>query len=89
MLIVVGVTGQSSGSNVVQLQRANTAPPPVVQTIEYKPQPALPAPTPAAVPPPMPASPTKAREVVVVTEAPDSPPAAAPAPVAVPAPGPK
>ncbi|KAH0288693.1 hypothetical protein M436DRAFT_80299 [Aureobasidium namibiae CBS 147.97] len=89
VLIVVGVTGQSSGSNVVQLQRANTAPPPVVQTIEYKPQPALPAPTPASAPPPTPASPTKATEVVMVTKAPDSPPAAAPAPVVVPAPGPR
>ncbi|KAH0366492.1 hypothetical protein KCU65_g5385, partial [Aureobasidium melanogenum] len=89
-MAVVETPAKSTKSNVDQV--APVAPPPVVQTIEYKPPstapppptpasptPAAPAPTPAAAPP------TVTEQVVVVTKSPDKAPEKAPeAPAVVP-----
>ncbi|KAK6004642.1 hypothetical protein QM012_008504 [Aureobasidium pullulans] len=70
-LDVTGYPAQSTKSNAVQV--VPTSPPPVVQAIEFKPQPAAPppptpvSPTPAAPTP----APAVAEQVVVVTKSPD------------------
>ncbi|KAG9527965.1 hypothetical protein KCU93_g4718, partial [Aureobasidium melanogenum] len=96
-VVVVETPAQPTKSNVVQV--TSSAPPPVVQAIEYKPQSAAPppptpvSPTPAApAPTPTPApAPTVTEQVVVVTKSPDKAPEKAPEapPVVPPAAAPK
>ncbi|KAH0159300.1 hypothetical protein KCU67_g7176, partial [Aureobasidium melanogenum] len=90
-VVVVETPAQPTKSNVVQV--TSSAPPPVVQAIEYKPQSAAPppptpvSPTPAApAPAPTPApAPAVIEQVVVVTKSPDKAPEKAPeAPPVVP-----
>ncbi|KAG9966162.1 hypothetical protein KCU61_g914, partial [Aureobasidium melanogenum] len=88
-LVVVETLVQSTKSNVVLV--TSSAPPPVVQAIEYKPQSAAPPPPTPVSPTPVAPAPTPApapavtEQAVVVTKSPDKAPEKAPdAPPVVP-----